>query len=80
MCKALADFGREELRLPYFAEPGQRRLNFLLLEPSLRLTDAYLTLGALRVAAAYLCRCLFRRRPHALRDRETLRISLLELV
>ena len=80
VCKSLATFGHAELRLPYFAEPGQRRINFLLLDPASALSDAALTLGALRVAAAYHCHCRFRRRPDSLRGSEGVRRALLQLV
>ena len=80
VCKSLDTFGRAELRLPYFAEPGQRRISFLLLDPASQVSDAALSLGALRVAAAYQCHCKFRRRPDDLRGSEVVRQALLQMV
>ena len=80
VCKCLASFGWEELRLSYHREPGQRRIDFLLLDPISQVSDAALTLGALRVAAAYRCHCKFRRRPATLRNGEVVRRALLQFV
>ena len=66
VCRALAIFGRDHLRLPYLTEVGERRLNFLLLEHRDDLPDRRLLLGALRIAAAYRLHCQHRRRPAAL--------------
>ena len=76
ICRALAVFGRDVLRLPYFAEPGLRRLSFLLLEPQTQMDDRRLTLGALRVAAAHQVHCRFRRTPSMLRGEATVMRAL----
>ena len=63
ICRSLATFGHTFLHLPYYAEPGARRLDFLLLDSVLHSDDTRLILGALRVAAAYRTHCHFRRSP-----------------
>ena len=80
VCGALATFGARYLRLPYISEVGPRRLSFLLLDPPSELTDARLTLGALRVAAAYRLHCRFRSQPAALRGEDTVRRALEQAV
>ena len=80
VCGALATFGARYLRLPYISEVGPRRLSFLLLHPPSELTDARLTLGALRVAAAYRLHCRFRSQPAALRGEHTVRRALEQAV
>ena len=79
-CRVLAVFGRDHLRLPYHVEPGLRRIGFLLLAGSDVMTDSLLTLGALRIAAAYRLHCQFRRRPDALQGREGVRRALEQAV
>ena len=76
ICKVLAGFGRDHMRLPGPPDPGDRRLAFLLLLPRSQLGDVQLTLGALRLAAAYRVHCLFRRRPERLRTAEAIRGAL----
>ena len=80
LCPTLAQFGHADLRLPYFADAEQRRIDFLLLRHASELSDARLALGALRVAAAYQVHCNFRRRPGALRGQEVVRGALLQTV
>ena len=76
VCKALACFGQDHLRLPYTYDVGQRRMSFLLLEHASLLWDGRLALGALRLAAAYRLHCTFRRRPWALTGAEVVRRAL----
>ena len=76
VCRVLANFGHDFLRLRYHALPGQRRLAFLLLEPASQLADETLLLGAIRVTAAYHVHCRFRRSTHARGGREWARRAL----
>ena len=80
VCGELARFGARYLRLPYVSEVGPRRLSFLLLDPPSELSDVRLTLGALRVAAAYRLHCRFRNQRAALRGEHTVRRALEQAV
>ena len=80
VCRALAEFGAGHLRLPYRRDHEARRLDVLLLEPQSELTDARLTLGALRVAAAYGLHRRFRRQRAALSGAHTARRALEQFV
>ena len=77
ICKVLAGFGRDHMRVPCQPEPGDHGLAVLLLLPRSQLGDVQLTLGALRLAAVH---CLFRRRPERLRTAEAIRGALGQVV
>ena len=76
VCRVLAQFGRDFLRLPYYPVPGPRRLAFLLLEPRSQVGNTQLALGALRIAAAYRLHCRFRRTPARLSGLDVARQAL----
>ena len=80
VCRALAEFGAGYLRLPYHQDREARRLDFLLLSPQSEFMDARLTLGALRVAAAYQLHCKFRRQRAVLVDAHAVRRALEQAV
>ncbi|CAK0851197.1 unnamed protein product [Prorocentrum cordatum] len=82
VCRALAEseFGAGHLRLPYRQDRDARRQDFLLLKPQSEVTDARLTLGALRVAAAYRMHCKFRQQRAALNGEHTVRRALEQAV
>ena len=52
VCRVIARFGAGWLRLPYVVDPGQRRLDFLLLHAPSEISDDRPTSGFLRLAAA----------------------------
>ena len=76
VCRTLAQFGTEHLRLQYHGGQQHRRMAFLLLDPPSELSDERLTLGALRVAASYQLHCKFRRRPDSLDGEGVVRRAL----
>ena len=80
VCRVLAHFGAAHLRLPHFEEAGARRLGFLLLGPPAALSNAQLTLGALRMAAAYRTHCRFRRSRAALQEAGAVQRALAQAV
>ena len=56
-CPALARFGRDSLRLPYWSDLDKRRCDCLMLGPLSGYSDASLVCGAFRLAAAYRFHC-----------------------
>ena len=56
-CPVLARFGQKCLRLSYFPEPDQRRLDFFLLRLAGGYSDTRFLCAALRLALAYRIHC-----------------------